>query len=109
MQALVAVLDTGKSSLFTQLMADNRVDATASAADLQPFPGDSFSDQVLGFTGSSSTHLDKIPLGLPVGVAIGGAFVLAATAVLGFYIYRQRKQNRQQQVIAVTTGLCARC
>ena len=100
MQALTAVLSNGTDSVFSQQMANRSVDATASASDLQRFPGHSFSDQVFGYDSASSTHLDKVPVALPVGVAIGGALVLAATATLGFYIYRQRKQNKLQKVRA---------
>ena len=98
MQALNAVLSNGTDSLFSQQMANRSVAATASPSDLQPFPGDSFSDQVFAYDGASSTHLDKLPVALPVGVALGGALVLAATATLGFYIYRQRRQNKLQKV-----------
>ena len=78
-------------------MANRSVDAVATVADLQPFPGDSFSDQVLGHTAASSTP-SKPPVGLPVGAAIGGAFLLAVTATLGVYTHRQRKQNRLHKV-----------
>lgn len=78
-------------------MANRSVDAVATAADLQPFPGDSFLDQVLGHTAASSTP-SKPPVGLPVGAAIGGAFLLAVTATLGVYTHRQRKQNRLHKV-----------
>ena len=97
MQALQEITSNGTRSLFTQLMVNRSVDAVAAAADLRPFPGDSFSDQVLGYTAASSTKA-KPPVGLHAGLATGGVFLLAVTATLGVYIHRQRKQNRQQQV-----------
>ena len=97
LQALGAVLSNGTDSLFSQQLANSNVSATATAANLQPLVGDSFSEQVLGYI-AAATHLDKVPIGLPVGLAIGGALVLAATATLTVYIYRQRKQNKLQQV-----------
>lgn len=100
MQALQEVTRYGTNSLFTQLMANESVDAVATAADIRPFPGDSFSDQVLGYTATSSTP-SKPPIGLPVGCAIGGAFFLAATAVLIVYAHRQRKQNKLHKVRAL--------
>ena len=78
-------------------MANESVDAVAIASDIRPFPGDSFSDQVLGYTAMSSPH-SKPPIGLPVGSAIGGAFLLAVTAILSVYTHRQRKQNRLHKV-----------
>lgn len=78
-------------------MANESVDALAIAADFRPFPGDSFSDQVLGYTAASATP-SKPPVGLPVGSAIGGAFLLAVTATLSVYTLRQKKQNRLHKV-----------
>lgn len=98
LQALQEVLSNGTSSLFSQLMANWSVDAIAQAVDLRPCPGDSFSDQVLAYAAPPPPHADRPPLGLPVGSAIGAAFVLAVTATLCVYIHRQGKQKRQQQV-----------
>ncbi|KAL3136950.1 hypothetical protein ABBQ32_006555 [Trebouxia sp. C0010 RCD-2024] len=95
--ALQEVLSNGTSSLFSQLMANWSVDAIAQAVDLRPCPGDSFSDQVLAYAAPPPPHADRPPLGLPVGSAIGAAFVLAVTATLCVYIHRQGKQKRQQQ------------
>ena len=100
MQALEDTLSNGTASLFTQQMTNRSVTAIASYADLRVFPGDSFYDQVLGYAGPAATHVDRVPVGLPVGVAVGGSIVLAATAILAFYIIRQRKQNREQRVWA---------
>lgn len=97
-QALEEVLGKGTSSLFTKLMANRSINAVAQAADLRPFPGDSFSDQVLGYVRAPPSHANKPPVGLPVGSAIGAAFVLAVTATLCVYTHRQKKQNRQQKV-----------
>lgn len=97
-QALQEVLGNGTSSLFTQLMANWSVDAVAQAADLRPFPGDSYFDQVLAYAAPPPPHADRPPLGLPLGSAIGAAFLLAVTATLCVYIHRQGKQKRQQQV-----------
>ena len=78
-------------------MANESVDAVATVADIRPFPGDSFSDQVLGYTATTSTP-SKPAIGLPVGCAIVGAFLLAVTATLSVYTHRQRKQNRVHKV-----------
>ena len=83
-------------------MGVESVDAVATAADIRPFPGDSFSDQVLGYTATSSGS-SKPPVGLAVGSAVGGAFLLAVTATLSVYTHRQRKQNRLHKV---STQLC---
>ena len=99
LQALESVLGNGTSSLFSQHMLNSSVVATASAKNLVPFPGDSFSEQIGNHTGPhTDAQHHKVPLGLSVGVPVAGAAVLAAAAILGIYILRHRRPTRQKTV-----------
>ena len=102
MQALEDTLGNGTGlSVHSANGQQKRTTAIASYADLRVFPGDSFlHDHALGYTGPAATHVDRVPVGLPVGVAVGGSAVLAVTATLAFYIFRQRKHNKEQRVCA---------
>lgn len=112
MQAVQAVLQNGTESLFTQQMLNpdvlnSSVGAVAYASDFEPFPGDSFAEQVADYTASATDTGSKVPLGVVVGVSVAGAAILAVTATLTFYIMRQKKQNKQYQVITTSqNGIC---
>ena len=106
MQAVQAVLQNGTESLFTQMLLNpdvlnSSVGAVAYASDFEPFPGDSFAEQVADYTATAADTGSKVPLGVVVGVSVAGAAILAVTATLTFYILRQKKQNKQYQVITL--------
>ena len=98
MQALQAVLGTDSGSLFSEQMLNNGVDAIGSASGLVPYPGDSFYDQVEDFVELPKETDRKVPLGVSIGVAVVGAAVLAASAMLTIFILRHRRQHKQQKV-----------
>ena len=100
-QALQAVLGSDSGSLFSEKMLNNSVDAFGSAYDIVPYPGDSFSDQVQDYVATARETERKVPLGVSVGVAVAGAAILAAAAMLTLITVHHRRQSNRQKVSVV--------
>ena len=109
MQALQTVLGNDSGSLFSEQMLSNGVDAIGSAFRLVPYPGDSFYDQVEDFTELPKEADRKVPLGVSVGVAVVGAAILAASAMLTIFILRHRRQHKQQKVSTRLVSVMSVC